>query len=131
LYGLTLAGAMEQFKMVLMSETIGLIFLFGSFNLILMNKKNKMNWPLAGFFLAIASQIKEVYLFSSASIIFYIIIAEEDKIKKIISFLLGWTFAIAILISILIYTKTLDAYLEVLIFKSEIFHFPVLFQKRI
>jgi hypothetical protein len=123
-YGLIAAISMEQFQMMLMSETIGLLFIFGCFYFLLRN--GKINWHLAGLFLAIASQVKEVYLFPICSVIIHILVTERSKIRKIINLILGWVFGIAFIIFILIYTKTLGAYFDVLSFKSEIFHFPTI-----
>lgn len=120
-YALVYALSYRLFGLMLLTETVGLVFVFLSLLLVFSQPSRITSWFLAGMLLQFASQVKEVYVFTPIFFAAFVWLDNRFHVREVLTAFLGWC-AGGLIVFLLLYVSNAHvAYLDVLAFKADAF----------
>lgn len=120
-YALVYALSYRLFGLMLLTETVGLVFVFLSLLLVFSQPSRMTSWFLAGMLLQFASQVKEVYVFTPIFFVAFVWLDNRFYVREVLTAFLGWCAGGLIVVLLLYVSNAHVAYLDVLAFKADAF----------
>ncbi|CTQ63117.1 hypothetical protein [Roseibium album] len=121
LYALVYALSYRLFGLMLLTETVGLVFVFFSLLLAFSQQSGMKSWFLAGMLLQFAGQVKEVYAFTPIIFAAFVWLDNRFYLREALTAFLGWCVGGLVVFFLLFSSDSHVAYLDVLAFKADAF----------